>query len=160
VFRIIPAYYAAVILMILLFHHEYLQPQRWQELVLFFTLFMDSSPATYQYLNGPFWTLAVEWQFYLLLPLLALGMSFFVRGNSPQRRVWVLICCLLVVVAWGVFSRYWGRYFAVYPTQSLLIPRSWLNVALFSVWHEWKVSGRFWDWNAHRLLLCLHTFCI
>src|SRR5947207_1742000 len=74
VFRILPAYYLALILIVLLFQRQYLQPSQWQELGLFFVMFMDSSQATYKQLNAPFWTLAIEWQYYMLLPWLALGM--------------------------------------------------------------------------------------
>src|SRR5436305_5986549 len=70
IFRIIPAYYASLILIVLLFQRQYLQPQHWQELGLFFTFFMDSSQATFKQINAPFWTLAIEWKFYMLLPSL------------------------------------------------------------------------------------------
>ncbi|HAT45720.1 MAG TPA: hypothetical protein DCS90_11535, partial [Ktedonobacter sp.] len=74
VFRVLPAYYLSLILIILLFQQQYLLPQHWKELGLFFTFFMDSSDATFKQLNAPFWTLAVEWQYYMLLPVLVLGM--------------------------------------------------------------------------------------
>lgn len=71
--RILPGYYVALFVLIFLQGGIYLQPMHFGELGLFLTLFMDSLPLTYQKINGPFWTLAVEWQFYLLLPFLALG---------------------------------------------------------------------------------------
>src|SRR5579859_666415 len=49
------------------------------DLGLFLTFLMDSSAQTFRQLNGPYWTLAVEWQFYMLLPLLALGLLLLVR---------------------------------------------------------------------------------
>lgn len=154
--RIVPAYYASLILMVLVFHPEYLQPQRWQELGLFFIFFMDSTRATWQHLNGPFWTLAVEWQYYMVLPLLVLGMSLFVRGNSPQRRVWTLVCCLIGVMAWGVFSRFLGGYLSSHPTQTLLIPRTWLNGILF---FAYGVSGKYLeDFAVGMLISCIFVF--
>src|SRR5437762_1160836 len=66
--------YQTLILIVLLFQKQYLQPQHWNELALFFTFLMDSSYATFKQLNPPFWTLAIEWQYYMLLPLLALGI--------------------------------------------------------------------------------------
>jgi peptidoglycan/LPS O-acetylase OafA/YrhL len=71
IFRIWPAYYFILAMMILFFELEYLQPAYWKRLALFLTFFMDSSPKTWQQLDGPFWTLAIEWQFYILLPLIA-----------------------------------------------------------------------------------------
>ncbi len=41
VFRILPAYYLSLILIVVLFHREYLQPQHWGELGLFFAMLMD-----------------------------------------------------------------------------------------------------------------------
>src|SRR5690349_20215062 len=45
VLRILPGYYVALALMILLFQRQYLQPDHWRDLLLFFTFFMDSSAA-------------------------------------------------------------------------------------------------------------------
>ncbi len=66
----------------MLFQRQYLQPQHWQELGLFFTFLMDSSRATFKQLNAPFWMLAIEWQFYMPLPLLVLGMRQIVFSSS------------------------------------------------------------------------------
>src|SRR5437667_12901091 len=46
VFRILPAYYLSLILMILLLQQQYVQPEHWKELGLFFTFFKDSSHPT------------------------------------------------------------------------------------------------------------------
>ena len=74
VFRILPAYYLSLILIVLLFQRQYLQPQHWNELG---TVFSHSSWTLPMPLSTtrclPFWTLAIEWQYYMLLPLLVLG---------------------------------------------------------------------------------------
>ncbi len=126
--RILPAYYIALFIIILLFQRQYLNPQLWNQLFLFLTLFMDSTPQTFRALNGPFWTLAVEWQFYLLLPLIALGFRFCVKrlANSPQCRLLAVLGCCLLLIAWGLFIRYVGLYYQSVPTSSLV-----LNAALF-----------------------------
>ena len=126
--RILPAYYIALFIIILLFQRQYLNPQLWNQLFLFLTLFMDSTPQTFRALNGPFWTLAVEWQFYLLLPIIALAFLFCVKRitNSPQRRLLVVLGCCLLFIAWGLFIRYIGLYYQRVPTSSPSV-----NVALF-----------------------------
>jgi peptidoglycan/LPS O-acetylase OafA/YrhL len=134
-FRIIPAYYICLFLLVLLTHREYLQPAHWRELGLFLVFFMESSNITYQKINGPFWTLGVEWQFYMLLPLFTLAMGFIVlwlfRGCSMRRRLWLVIGCLGALIGWGLVSRYWGYYFSHHPAETFLVPRSTLNVILF-----------------------------
>lgn len=131
VFRIVPAYYLTLILIVLLFQRQYLLPQHWPELGLFFTFLMDISSTTFKQLNAPFWTLAIEWQYYMLLPLLVLGMRLVVWRVNQLYRLPAALACLLTLIAWGLFSRYMGRYFLEqHPTESLLIPRSLLNVVL------------------------------
>ena len=137
VLRIIPGYYFSLALLILLTHPEYLRPDYLTRLGLFLTLFMDA-PATFMKINGPYWTLAIEWQFYLLLPWLALGIGLLVRrvGGTAARRAWILAALLLGVIAWGIYSRYWGPYLLQHPTQTFLVPRPVLNVLLFFVYGD------------------------
>ncbi|GER87049.1 hypothetical protein KDW_12110 [Dictyobacter vulcani] len=105
--RIIPAYYVALFAIILLFQQEYLQPDHWQKLALFLTFFMDSSSSTFRQLNGPFWTLAIEWQFYMILPLLALGFLLVAKRLPalPRQRLLVMIGCCILLIVWGLFLR-------------------------------------------------------
>ncbi len=151
-FRIIPAYYVTLFLLILLFHREYLQRAHWNDVFLFLTFFMDSSKTTFQKLNGPFWTLAVEWQFYLLLPIMMLFVGFIVRRGSLKWRLWKLTFCLLAMIGWGLFSRYWGMYFTANTTQTFLVPRSVMNDALFFLYGQ---SGKYLEDFAVGMLICL-----
>ncbi len=130
-FRIIPAYYVALGLITLFSVPQFLQLNHWKDMALFLIFFMDSTQATYQQINGPFWTLAVEWQYYLLLPILALGIGFIARRGRPERRFWIVTLCLLGMMAWGLCSRYWGLTLTAHPTETLLVPRSILNGVLF-----------------------------
>ncbi|GHO92398.1 acyltransferase [Reticulibacter mediterranei] len=125
--RIIPGYYAALCLMILFFQRQYLQPDHWKELALFFTFFMDSVPETWRKLNGPFWTLAVEWQFYMLLPFLALAFAAIARRirSAPLHRFRVMLVCCGVLIVWGLFIRYVGVYLTQHPSETFHLP-SWL----------------------------------
>ncbi len=154
--RILPGYYVALLTLILLFQPEYLQPDHFKQLLLFLTLFMDSTPATYQHINGPFWTLAVEWQFYLLLPWLALAFSWLVRRGMLRRRMTILLICLLAMMIWGVGTRYIGLYFNNYPTQSILVSRQVLNWILF---FSYGTSGKFLeDFAVGMLISALYVY--
>ncbi len=154
--RILPGYYVALFIMILLFEPDYLQPDHFKQLVLFLTLFMDSTPATYQHLNGPFWTLAVEWQFYLLLPWLALAFSWVVRHGKLKQRVIMLTACLFIMMAWGVGTRYVGLYFTNNPTQSVLVSRPVLNWVLF---FTYGTNGKFLeDFAVGMLIAALYIY--
>jgi peptidoglycan/LPS O-acetylase OafA/YrhL len=141
--RILPGYYVSLCLLILLIHPEYLQADHLKDTGLFLTLLMDSTLTTYQQINGPFWTLAVEWQFYMLLPLLSLGFSYLVRrGKSPKQRLWLLVICLLGMMIWGVGTRYVGRYYTLNPNETLLVPRPVLDgILLFT----YGMAGKFFE---------------
>ncbi len=128
--RIIPAYYLSLFLLIMFAQPAYLQPDHWKELLLFLTFFMDSSQTTFQHLNSPFWSLGVEWQFYMLLPWLALVLRPIVQRGSLTRRVWMLILCLGGVIAWGIVSRFGGYYITAHPTAQFGVPHIVLKVAV------------------------------
>lgn len=152
-FRILPGYYVSLTLLILFTaNFMYLQPAHWNELALFLTLFMDSSPLTYQAINGPFWTLAVEWQFYLLLPLLAWTFRLLVRRGPLQRRLIVLLLCLVALILWGIATRYWGRSWELNPHQPAVLPPVVHNLALFFFYGS---SGKFLEDFAAGMLLCV-----
>ncbi|HEU0002955.1 MAG TPA: acyltransferase [Ktedonobacteraceae bacterium] len=129
--RIIPGYYVCLLLLILLAYPEYLQPVHLKDLFLFLTFFMDSTTETFRRINGPFWTLATEWQFYMMLPLIALLIAWLVK-KTPQRKRFKRVTLwlgVLIVLALGV--RLFGEYFMANPKQSFLVPRPALNVFLF-----------------------------
>jgi len=155
VLRIIPGYYVSLFLIILFMHPEYLHSDHLRDLVLFLTLFMDSSRATFRQINGPFWTLATEWQFYMLLPLIALGIALLVRRTPIRWRLPVVTFCLLGVIAWGLIVRYWGLYYVNHPTQTFLVPRSVLNVILF---FSFGITGKYTEDFAIGMLISVCFF--
>jgi peptidoglycan/LPS O-acetylase OafA/YrhL len=149
--RILPGYYVALFLLILLEYPEYLHLDHLKQLLLFLTFLMDA-PLTYQHINGPFWTLAVEWQYYMLLPLLALAFAWVVRhGSSPQSRLKLIICCLAVMVLWGLGTRYIGRYYEMHPTETFLVPRSIFDKILLIIYGS---SGKYFEDFAIGMLAC------
>lgn len=128
ILRIIPAYYLSLFLIVLLAQPQYLQPDHWKELLLFLTFTMDFSQKTFQQINSPFWSLAVEWQFYMLLPWLALALRFLVQRGSLKKRVWTLILCLGGVIIWGIATRYWGNYLILHPGVNFGLPHTVIRV--------------------------------
>jgi peptidoglycan/LPS O-acetylase OafA/YrhL len=84
--RIMPAYYLSLFLLVMFAAPQYLHPDRWGQLFLFGILYNDTLASTFQKINGPYWTLAIEWQFYLLLPWLMLGIRALVRRWAPLYR--------------------------------------------------------------------------
>jgi peptidoglycan/LPS O-acetylase OafA/YrhL len=60
-FRILPGYYAAIILMVLFFHPEFLHAENRWKLLQFFTFSMQAQLP--EQLNGPFWTMSVEFAY-------------------------------------------------------------------------------------------------
>jgi peptidoglycan/LPS O-acetylase OafA/YrhL len=131
ILRILPAYYVSLFLMIVIYHPQYLQPDHFGDLFLFLSLFMDSSSATFKQINGPFWTLAVEWQFYLFLPLIAAGIALLVRKIPQQRRLLALVGCLVVLMGWGLLTRYLGIYLTLHPKETFGLPHMVINAGLF-----------------------------
>jgi|SRR5579883_1985331 len=133
IFRIWPGYYFTLAAMILLFSQKYLEPAHWPELGLFLTFFMDSSQQTWQQIDGPFWTLATEWQFYMLLPLIAFGFSLVVKriASSTQQRLKAVLLCCVGVILWGLFIRGFGLLYQRHPDINILIPHAVLNVIMF-----------------------------
>ncbi|HVB25222.1 MAG TPA: acyltransferase [Ktedonobacteraceae bacterium] len=151
-FRILPGYYVVLLSILLISHPAYLHVNHWQDLTLFFTLFMDATPGTFQQINGPFWTLAVEWQFYLLLPLLMIAFSLLVLRIPRRWRVYALVACLSGVVAWGIWSRTWGAYYTANAMQTFLVPRPIYNVFLF---FTYGVGGKYLEDFAIGMLVSL-----
>ncbi len=154
--RILPGYYLALFLLILLAHPQYFQWDHLGNLSLFLTFLMDA-PSTYQKINGPFWTLAVEWQYYMLLPLLAWGFSLFVRrGTSPRQRFWRIVICLAGMILWGIGTRYVGGYYTTHPTETFLVPRPLMNAVLLVTYGS---SGKYLEDFAIGMLCCtLYAF--
>ncbi len=122
ILRIWPGYYVSLFLLIFFLHPEYLQPDHRIDLVLFLTFFMDSARRTFRQLNGPYWTLATEWQFYMLLPLLALAIAWLVMRVPREKRLQAVIWCLLGVIGCGLLVRWFGLYYLDHPGPTWIPP--------------------------------------
>lgn len=130
ILRILPVYYLSLILMVLLFHPEYLQADHLKQCFFFLTMFMDSSATTYKQINGPFWTLAVEWQFYLFLPWIALAIGWLIKLSAPKKRLLTLTFCLGIMALWGIATRFLGVYLTDYPQTMRILPYAFIQYIL------------------------------
>jgi peptidoglycan/LPS O-acetylase OafA/YrhL len=143
IFRIWPGYYFSLIVMILWYGRQYLQPDHWKRLFLFLTFFMDSSHQTFQQLNGPFWTLAIEWQFYLLLPLIAFCFFWVLKRchvSEPGQRLRAVLGCCGILILLSLAMRGFGVYCQRHPAWTFLVPRQVLNFILF---FTYGVQGKY-----------------
>lgn len=104
--RILPAYWVCLALVIWLNSGDYHTFLPWN-IPSHILLIHDYFPRYNRAMDGPFWTLAVEWQFYLLLPLLAWGVSRLVgRSRSLLRLIGALIGLIVVALALHAFDLY------------------------------------------------------
>jgi peptidoglycan/LPS O-acetylase OafA/YrhL len=94
---------------------------------------MDSSQHTWQQIDGPFWTLAIEWQFYLLLPLIALSFLLIVKrvASSPQQRLQAVVLCCVGMIIVELLIRGLGLMYQRHPNIPVLIPPAVLKVMVF-----------------------------
>lgn len=135
ILRIFPAYFFSLFILVMFTKPYFIQPHNWGQLIPFLTFtmgFYNSSGL----INGPYWTLAVEFQYYMILPLIALGILGLTRLVRPEKRLWVIVGSLFAIIIWGLLTAYYGAYFASHPDQTFLIPRPLLNVVLFVVYGD------------------------
>lgn len=84
--RILPLYYVAMVVLLVFTQHGGTSEQWWR-----FSFFAQSfSARTAQTVDGPMWSLVVELQFYVLLPLLAMAVGWVSR-HSRGRGIIALL---------------------------------------------------------------------
>ena len=85
VLRVYPAYYACLaVLLPLAWLHVYGNPPDFADVALHLVMFHNVAGDYVSTINGVFWSLPFEWQFYLLFPLLVL---LILRGQT----LWLLL---------------------------------------------------------------------
>lgn len=95
--RIVPAYYLC--LAILVINNQYWDNADKINDVLLHVLFLYNYSNDYFYsLNPPFWTIGIEMQFYLLMPLIFFGLSKFKNPVSNLLLLVLIVSCYLLHV--------------------------------------------------------------
>ncbi len=135
ILRIFPAYFFSLFILVMFTKPYFIQPHNWSQLVPFLTFTMGYYNSS-GLINGPYWTLAVEFQYYLILPLIAFGILGLTRLVHPEKRLWMVVGSLFAMIIWGLVTACYGAYFASHPDQTFLIPRPLLNVMLFVVYGD------------------------
>jgi len=112
------------------------------DLLLTAGLLQNLQPATVGTGIGPAWSLAVEAQFYLLLPVLALAVAAVAARSDPSRRVATLAVAPIVLLALGLSGKAvaaWvitsprGEFGGFDPTWHAVVERSlWAQADLFA----------------------------
>jgi peptidoglycan/LPS O-acetylase OafA/YrhL len=96
VFRVFPTYYVQLLLLCILamlLPGFLTMPNNWQSWLAHLTMSFYLPPAHVQAMLGVWWTLPIEFGFYLLLPLLAPWLK-------PNRIALLLALCLLVMLCY------------------------------------------------------------
>lgn len=153
IFRIFPLYYFSLFVILLLGHREYFNPSMWGNLWPFLTFTMGF--WTSQPIDGPYWTLAVEFQYYVLLPLIALAIAGATCWLPAKRRFGGVVGSLLFMLVCGVAMRSWSYYYSAYPQATFLVPRPAWNIFMNIVFGQ---DGRYLDDFAVGMLIA--TFYI
>lgn len=140
--RILPGYYFSLFLLVILVQRAYLLPNRWPELFLFLTFFMESTSATFRQINVPYWSLGTEVQFYLLLPFIALGIHALVKrvAHSPKKRLQAALLACTGLIMIGLAVRYVGLQLP--PEEGSSFPGILLAVPQFFFF---GVTGKYWE---------------
>jgi peptidoglycan/LPS O-acetylase OafA/YrhL len=85
--RILPVYWLALVVLAILTALQHAPLRLGQAIVAHLFMVHDVFPHLNRDLEGPLWTLAVEAQFYLLLPLIAAALARFVGHTRSARRL-------------------------------------------------------------------------
>ena len=106
--RILPAYYLCLSALVLLQGHLS-SPKEFIDTALHYLFLHNYTEFSFYSINSPFWTIAVQAQFYVLLPLLLILLS-------PLRPKKSIAFAATLVLAAGAFA---GHYWLMTKTQSV-----------------------------------------
>ncbi len=128
--RIMPAYYVALTLLIILSGMWHF-PSAFSDILLHYAFLFNFAEFSIFSINAPFWSLAVEMQFYILLPLLFMFVARM-KGYSPLLFIILIAVCAYLahyslisnvtrIIEWPLDHRLiWVRPFGAVLSHSLL----------------------------------------
>jgi peptidoglycan/LPS O-acetylase OafA/YrhL len=94
--RILPAYWACMIALVVIHWKSFASPVGVKNVAAHTVLLHDDFRLFNRSIEGPFWTLAIEVQFYALLPLFAAGIARVVGRSHSALRLILGVLALLV----------------------------------------------------------------
>jgi peptidoglycan/LPS O-acetylase OafA/YrhL len=150
VLRIFPGYFFSLFILVFFSKPFLLQPHNWHQLLPFLTFTMQFGSSAL--INGPYWTLAVEFQYYLLLPLIAFAIYGLTRLVRPERRIRVVVVCLLAMIVWGLATRALGDHSTLHPNEHFGLPPRIFSVFIQIVYGNY---GKFFEDFAAGMLIAL-----
>ncbi|NEO36148.1 MAG: acyltransferase [Moorea sp. SIOASIH] len=140
--RLDPVYYVAILFSILLLYVKTRLSANgvpweldWGQLFAHFLYFIPFT--NYKWLNEAFWTLGIEFQFYLLLGLIFPLIKYAIREHS---RLFCILSILLAILALNLSALAAGIGFKIVPYLALFI----LGILSFGYYIKWLKTSDFW----------------
>lgn len=152
--RLMPAYYTSLVLVVALYigagsrlgFSPLSAGGAIKQVVIHAAMLHTLFPSTFYALNGAYWSLGLEWQLYLTLPLLVWG----IRRYGIPRTLWSAVACnvvygsaLAVIIHRGVIPPHGQLAVAVLPNQ---LPGRWAEFILGMVAAEFYRTGKIQPW--------------
>jgi surface polysaccharide O-acyltransferase-like enzyme len=97
ILRIVPAYWVCLAILVLISLPTYLSKVGLKNIATHMFFIHNVFPSFDSSIQGPFWTMAVEAQFYLLLPAIAWLIARFVGATHSLVRLTIGMCGLIAV---------------------------------------------------------------
>ena len=96
--RILPLYYVVLIVLLIVDQHGGTSTQWWRFATFSQSFFTDTVGTV----DGPMWSLVVEVQFYVLLPLLAFVIAWIAHGRRAFAAAMIAVLGLASLAVWWV----------------------------------------------------------
>lgn len=146
--RVLPAYWFQIVILVMV--GWLLQPELTINIkaVLLQALMLANIPNAVPLLNNVYWSLPVEWDFYIILPLLALCFTTKKRTSLSLTAilVWVFAfrwCMHLSIVLWGSEGTFIARWIIQLPARvdqfMLGMLAAWLHIHYAHTLHRLRM---------------------